>query len=1099
MATKKGRTKTSQETTTPDDDHSQDLIVVGIGASAGGLEALRALLSHAPSNSLLAYVVAQHLDPKHRSMLSSLLGRTTELEVMEAEDKQSIQPNKVYIIPPGKDVTVSQGELYLSEPSMAVGPKPSIDFFMTSLAEDKGDKAVGIILSGTGSDGAHGMRAIKAEGGITIVQQQSTARYDGMPRAAIETGLIDLILPPERIIPELLDLLKYPPVVPEVPAEVAPPDSLQTVFQILLDKTDCDFSDYKLSTIQRRIERRMAVHKLAELDEYIRYLKRSPDEVKLLFKDILISVTSFFRDSEAFEALAKTIRKMIKNKKMGDSIRIWVPGCATGEESYSIALLLTDILGDRIKTFNIQIFGTDIDVDAIASARKAIYPEMVVQDMNTALRDRYFVRENNTFQVIQSVREMVVFARQDLTRDPPFSRLDLVSCRNVLIYFNTALQKRLVPIFHYVLSPGGHLFLGKSESVGQFDDLFVPVDRKWKIYARRETVRAPAVRFGPPRAAMLSTGESRPRTVEKEIRIKDLMNQAIVDVFGYPAVIIDDRQEVVHVYGDVSPYLTLPTGDTDLNILNMARSEIRVDMRALIHKSTRENISVHSKVLHLTINGINRKVTLRVRPIAQNGTRLTLVLFEGEIVEPSDMPPVDVEAGDRDPRVAELEHELTATREHLHTTVEELETANEELQSLNEELQSSNEELQSSNEELETANEELQSTNEELTTVNEELQVKSAELAAVNADLENILKRVGVAMVIIDHSLRVTRFTPLANNIFDLAATSSGQVITSVPCRAYLPNLHQDLTVVISEDKVIDQEVSVKDHIYLMRILPYYSEHRRVVGAMLMFIDQTDVRQAKQELEISQRRLAEQNAELRQLTLAVEQSANTVIITDMEGNMVYVNPRFEKSSGYTAKEALRQNPRILNSGEQPQAFYREMWETITAGQEWHGLFHNKRKDGSLYWEQSTVAPVYDEAGQMTHFISIQEDITERVEVETALRDTERLLRQIAVNYPAAYLSIIEQDLTISLTTAGTAFEEQTLDPDKQAEMTLETVFGEQTPLVKQNYLQAFAGEKTSFDMVFNGQRQSHTAMPLPDEDGRITRILAVVETRKDSG
>jgi two-component system CheB/CheR fusion protein len=843
-------------------------ILVGIGASAGGLEALRAMLSGLPAEANIAYVIAQHLDPSHHSLLTTLLARFTSLEVVAIEDNQEVKANQIFVTPPGKDVTLVQGRLQLRQPTAAIGPKPSIDQFFTSLAQDQGDKAVGVILSGTGSDGAHGIRAIKAEGGITIAQDESTAQYSSMPRAAIETGLVDLILPPEQIGPELIEIIKHPHVAALVVPESDPSDSLQVIFQMVLDKTGCDFSDYKPSTIRRRLDRRMVVHKLTRLEDYVRYLERSPTEIDLLFKDILISVTRFFRDPDTFQVLGETITKLVETKKPGDSIRIWVPGCATGEEVYSIAILLVETLGDRLNSISIQIFGTDIDVDAINRARKGVYPGAVIEGMDLALRERYFAGDHNTFQIRKSVREMVVFARQDLIRDPPFSHLDLVSCRNVLIYFNSTLQQRLMPIFHYVLRPGGYLFLGKSESIGPFDNLFIPVGRKEKIYRRRDTARAPEVHFGLARPVGLPLGPQRIKPVEKELRLKDVINQAIAEVYGYPAVIIDDRLEIVHVRGDISAYLTLAPGNTDLNILTMARSDIRVDLRALIHKTTREHTPTQSRRLTLPVGDQVKLVTIQVYPVSTNSgvTGLTLVLFEEEFThEGPDLESI-IASGEIDPRVAELERELRATKEHLHTTIEEVETANEELQSLNEELQSANEELQSSNEEFETANEELQSTNEELITVNEELQVKSNELAIATADLENVLDKIEINLVIVDRKLKITRLTPSVNRVFALTPDDLGRVLTTIPVHLDLPNLRADLLDVITQEKSIDREIETENVIYALRISPYYSEHGTVAGAVLRFLDLTKIKQTEKALKDAhdelEHRVTEHTAEL---------------------------------------------------------------------------------------------------------------------------------------------------------------------------------------------------------------------------------------------
>ena len=821
-----------------------ELYIVGIGASAGGLEALRAVLPNLPTRSIMAYVIVQHMDPKHRSMLTSLLTRDTELPVTQISDGQSVEPNHVYITPSGKDVTLKNGQLILSEPARAIGPKPSIDQFFTSLAHDKHEKAVGIILSGTGSDGAHGMRAIKAEGGITIVQREATAKYNGMPRAAIETGVIDLILPPEDIGKELLEIFSYPAGKPRVQADAAPVDTLENIFQLLLEKTDCDFSGYKLSTIHRRIDRRIAVHKLNDLNEYLNLLKHSATETQLLFKDILISVTSFFRDPEAYRNLRDELGKMIENKQPGDEIRIWIPGCATGEEAYSIALLLAEQLGERLNNYNVQIFGTDIDLDAISSARRGIYPAAVLGEIDKKYLDEYFTQEDNSYQVVKKIREMIIFARQNLTKDPPFSRLDLVSCRNVLIYFTSSLQEKIIPLFHYVLNVNGYLLLGKSESIGHFDNLFIATQKKSKIFRRRETPSKPVLNFGNSLWPTFSKKVAYKKTGEKDVRLRDLMNQTIADVFGHPGLLIDDRLEVVHIQGDVSRYLTLPSGDTTLNILTMARSEFRLDLRALIHKAIREQLPVRSKRIRLKDNSESKLVTLNIRPLDKSSAyaQFILVLFEEEEVVPEEGVNSNTSFYDKniDPRIAEMEHELTATREHLHTTVQELETANEELQSLNEELQSANEELQSSNEELETANEELQSTNEELTTVNEELQVKSAECAQANTDLENILHRVGIAMIIVDKTLQITRFTQEAMCLFELTRQDIGRVLTTIACKASLPDLRNQLMNIIGNEKLVQKHVEADKRTFLMKLLPYYSEHKKSSGVLLIFIDETD-------------------------------------------------------------------------------------------------------------------------------------------------------------------------------------------------------------------------------------------------------------------
>jgi two-component system CheB/CheR fusion protein len=955
-----------------DDKGSEELVVVGIGASAGGLEALQWMIPNLQPDANLAYVIAQHLDPKHRSMLVSLLARHTTMEVLEIKNGQQVKANKIYITPPDCDVTLSGGILHLSKPSAAIGPKPSVDLFFTSLAEDKGEKAVGIILSGTGSDGALGVRAIKAGGGITIVQDEATAKYSNMPHAAIELGYVDLVLPPKRIAKELLSIVKYPHVVPATRNEKVL-DDYQKILHMLLDRTGCNFSEYKLNTINRRIERRMAVQKLDTLKDYVNYLEHSPAEIDLLYKDILISVTSFFRDREAFKALEKVIPKIIENKKDKKSIRIWVPGCANGEEAYSIAILVAKILGNRLNSFNVQIFGTDLDDDAILRARKGIYPEATVVGVDKAILDRYFTKNDNTFQVIKSIREMVVFARQDVTKDPPFSRLDLISCRNVLIYFNIELQKKVLSIFHYVLNQNGHMFLGTSESICQLDDLFTSVNKRWKIFKRRGKLGIPPIEFGEHRPLKYQNDYCNLKPVEKEVSINDAVDQTIAGAYGHDCLVVNNKLEVIYVRGDITTYLSITTGEINLHINSIVRDELRHDLRACINKSIRENAPVRGKKIKLKVDGEVRWVTLDIRPIQANvgAGRLTLVSFEEEVPDKNTVQQSAVVKNGVDPIISELEQELAATKQRLQTTVEELETANEELQSMNEELQSTNEELQSSNEELESTNEELQSTNEELMTINEEYQVKSTELASVNSDLENILKRIAFAMVIVDKGLKVTRFTPPVSKIFALRNGDIGQVLTTIPCQVSLPSLRDNLLDVINHEKTIEQEIDIGNISYWMRIYPYYSEHDKSAGAVLTFLDKTNIKNA--ELALCEKE-KERMSEERVLMEAIE---DEVAIIDKEFKIINANKTFLKAYGLETEVIGRHCYEIIYNTSIPCEKPEHLCPFSTVkktGRPFATVHTHTLKKGDKKQVEISISPIMDTKGNINRFLHITRNV-----------------------------------------------------------------------------------------------------------------------------
>ncbi len=719
-----------------------DLVIVGIGSSAGGLEALRALVPTLPIQPDLTYVIAQHMDPKHSSMLGPILEREAHMPVLELTNGQSLKSGVIHIIPPGMDAMFENNRIILV-PATGIGPKPSIDRFFASLAKHQGERVVGIILSGTGMDGAHGMHAIKAEGGITIAQEEATAKFSGMPHAAIGTGHVDLILAPEKVGAQLPELIRYPRVIPPLDGDNRPPDNLNKILRLVLDQTGGDFRNYKQSTVRRRIERRMAVNKSHTLDEYVTLLEQTPAERYELHKDLLISVTDFFRDAEAFRDLANALHQIVDDNGGKEDVRIWIPGCATGEEAYSIAILLAEHLGKRTNRYNIQIFASDMDEDALAVARQGVYPKAAVSDIPKKLLNTYFTRQNETYKLVPAIRDMILFARHDLVKDPPFSHLDMVSCRNVLIYFNIALQKRILQAFHYALEANGMLFLGKSETTGAAERLFLPLMRASRIYQRNGDVKAHLPHLTAARGERHHVDGHYLPGAEKKTTPSDVLKQSMLDLYRPDCVMLDDRLDVTYVRGDVSTYLKLPEGRAALNVLDLVRNEFRHDLRGLLYRARREGDVVRSRRFRIALDEKSHvEVTmaaLHLGKSAATSDKFVLVFERGAIEEQT---PLDAAASAADlRRIRELEDELRETRESLQTTIEELETANEELQSTYEEAQSTNEELFTSTEELQTANEELQSTNEELRTVNEELGVKSHEVEVANDKLKKINHR----------------------------------------------------------------------------------------------------------------------------------------------------------------------------------------------------------------------------------------------------------------------------------------------------------------------------------------------------------------------
>lgn len=851
--------------------------IVGIGASAGGLAAFEAFFSGMPTltDPGMAFVLVQHLAPDHKSILTGLIQRYTRMQVFEVEDGMVVKPNCAYIIPPGRDMAFLNGSLQLLEPSAPRGQRLPIDFFFRSLAQDQRERAICVVLSGTGSDGTLGVRAIKGEGGMVMVQKPDTTEYDGMPCSAIATGLVDYQLAPAEMPAQLMAYathafgMSHQQMTP--PAVIAE-NSLKKIFILLRAQTGHDFSQYKPSTINRRIERRMAVNQIGALIDYIKYMQKTPVEVEALFRDLLIGVTNFFRDPDIFKIVEETIiPDLFTGKLPGSTIRVWSAGCSTGEEAYSIAILLQERLDAMKKNYKVQLFATDLDTQAIATARAGLYPASIGIDLTPERLARFFISEadGSGYRIAKGIRDMLVFSEQDLIKDPPFSKLDLISCRNLLIYMSGSLQKRIIPLFHYALNPHGILFLGSSETIGDFSDLFTVLDRKAKLYQRKEDLCAGANRafsgFLPPMSAPAFTAVK--TTIPAKLQLRELTERTIIDQVTPVAVLINSQGDILYLHGRTGMYLEPAPGETGVNnILKMAREGLRRELTTTLHKTLGKDHSSRCFGLRVKTNGDYTMVNLSIHPVATDLTKTTeqrLYLVILEEVTPTEQPqeglPVEIttEGKETDIAIVRLKQELRAKEEYLQTTNEELETSNEELKSSNEEMQSINEELQSTNEELETSKEELQSVNEELATVNAELQTKVADLSLANNDMNNLLAGTGIGTVFIDHGLRILRFTPAATKIINLIHSDIGRPVGHIVSNLVgYENLVADVRATLNTLVPIETEVQTIDgKWYTMRIQPYRTLSNVIEGVVITFVDINTAKLIQQELQLTEKRM----------------------------------------------------------------------------------------------------------------------------------------------------------------------------------------------------------------------------------------------------
>ncbi|ATQ77852.1 chemotaxis protein CheB [Massilia violaceinigra] len=868
--------------------------IVGIGASAGGLEALELFLSGIPADSGLAFVVVQHLDPLHKDIMVELLQRCTSMPVVQISDRLRVEPNHMYVIPPNRDLSILHGVLHLLEPAAPRGLRLPIDYFLRSLAADQQANSIAVILSGMGSDGSLGLRAIKESAGAVFVQDPETAKFDGMPRSAIDAGLADVIAPANALVSRILDYRGHAPMLvtpPDLSLSDADGSALDKLVVILRAQSGHDFSFYKKSTIYRRIERRMSLHQLASIADYVRYVRDNAHEAQLLFKELLIGVTSFFRDPPVWEQIeADAIPALLAAHPQGAVLRAWIPACSTGEEAYSLAIAFRDTL-DRLKPearYTLQIFATDLDSDAIARARAGEFAGTIASDVSEARLRRYFVQHNGGFRVCKEIREMVTFAPQNLVMDPPFTKLDLLTCRNLLIYLEADLQKKLLPLFHYSLRPGGILVLGSAETVGAASDLFSAWPGKTRIYQRRESsprtepVDFPASIYGGSRKGLAvpipAANAAQPGSANVQTLIDSLLQQR----FSPAAVLTTDKGDIIYISGKTGKYLEPAVGKANLNIFAMAREGLAGALNEVFARVVREQGSQVLKGLRVGSDGgallVNVEVHSLQEPAPLRG--MILIVFSDQPAARAKTPRKGQLAGAEAERMDAMTQEMQQSREELQRAREEMQTSQEELKSTNEELQSTNEELQSTNEELTTSKEEMQSMNEELQTVNHELSAKLDELSQASDDMKNLLNSTDIATLFLDEQLCIRRFTNRITGIFKLIPGDAGRPITDLVSTLNYPSLAEDAREVLRSLVFREVQVSAPDgRWFTVRIMPYRTQDNRIDGVVITFVDISVSKTLERALRLSDERFR----------IAIEHAPLTVFSQDHELRYTWVH------------------------------------------------------------------------------------------------------------------------------------------------------------------------------------------------------------------
>ncbi|MFP4136638.1 MAG: chemotaxis protein CheB [Candidatus Acetothermia bacterium] len=955
--------------------------VVGIGASAGGLEAIKGLLAGIPTDGEgdVAFVIIQHMDPDHESAMASLLEKVTDMEVREIEDGMEVEPNHVYINPPRKEIVISDRKFRTSEFDGEKVPKLPIDCFFRSLSEGLAEKAVGIVLSGSNSDGSTGLKAIKGGGGMTMAQEESQAEYKAMPHSAINTGFVDYVLPVEEMADKVFDYVRHPYI--EASTKRGPQDKqfeeiIPKIFDLVREKTGHDFANYKRTTIRRRIERRMAVHQVKGIGDYLEFLRENRTEVEELFQDLLITVTNFFREPESFSFLKEQVLPdLLDNKPRDSDFRVWVPGCSTGEEAYSIGMLLREMMDERTEALNFQLFATDLDGDSIETARQGVYPESIAADLSNERLERFFEKKGENYKVSGAIRRMVVFAEHDLIEDPPFSGLDLISCRNVLIYMNRGLHEKVLSSFHYGLNKDGVLLLGSSESPGESLDLFHAVDKEKSVFRRKENL----AEGGVPRRKFPFPGRNNFEAEENEATGKEaldprqLAENMILKSYSDPGVLIDENYTIHYFHGNTERYLSPPEGKPDMNILEMVRGDLRYKLTGAVNEASKGGKAATREDVKLKQGGGEASVDLFVEPVRQDSGSVEyfMVIFEEDDstgdFEPTEEPEesqVEVGSDAAEERAEALERELEETKESLQATIEELETANEELKSRNEELQATNEELRSTNEELQTAREEAQSSNEELISVNQELKEKLNQLSQAEDDMRNLLDSTEIAILFLDTDLHVRRFTPEATELFNLIESDVGRALADISSRIDDTGLIEDMNEVLDTLQKINREVPTEEgDWYEMEIMPYRTTENVVDGLVVTFKDITRVKRKRLK-------------SLRRLAAALNDSNDAIMVFDLDGEVQEWNRGAEKTYGYTEAEAKEMNIRdLVPEGETRQV--ENLLEEAGSGKTPESLETRRlTKKGGVLDVWLTMTALTDESGEVYAVATTERDISD---------------------------------------------------------------------------------------------------------------------------